>query len=290
MIFFATTKANDHAMAWYLLREGAPFRRTIVPITYDDLLGAPALPRATYCFSDLELLPDVQREPAIALWDRLDAQECRLLNHPEHMLARYDLLRTLRDDGPNRFTVHRTTDDLSAVRYPVFLRNELDHEGRTSGLLPDAAALQVALPEQHTVETDAYRTLVVEFVDTSDAAGVFRKYAAFIVGDTVLARHLMCSTDWQVKEADLLDAEHLREELEYVESNPHEEQLRELFARAHVDYGRIDYSFLDGVMQVWEINTNPTLVMPTYNQRRPRAPVRDLFAARLAPCWTALDR
>jgi len=290
VIFFVTTKGNDHAMAWYLLREGAPFRRTIVPITYDDLLAAPALPRATYCFSDLELLPDAQREPAIALRDRLHAQGCRVLNHPEHTLARYDLLRLLHDQGPNRFTVHRTTDDLAAARYPVFLRNELDHEGRTSGLLPDAGALDGALREHDTIDTDTHRTLVVEFVDTSDAAGVFRKYAAFIVGDTVLARHLMCSTDWQVKEADLLDPTFLREELDYVESNPHEAQLRELFACAHVDYGRIDYSFLDGVMQVWEINTNPTLVMPTYNQRRPRAPVRDLFAARLAPCWTALDR
>ena len=61
MIFVATTADNDHAMAWYLLREGAPFRRTIVPVTYDDLLAAPALPRATYVFADVELVADDQR-------------------------------------------------------------------------------------------------------------------------------------------------------------------------------------------------------------------------------------
>ena len=99
----------------------------------------------------------------------------------------------------------------------------------------------------------------------------------------------MCSTDWQVKEADLRAPELLREELAFVEANPDEVRLREVFELAHVDYGRIDYSRLDGELQVWEINTNPTIVMPTYHQRRARAPVRDLFAARLAPCWTALD-
>jgi hypothetical protein len=173
----------------------------------------------------------------------------------------------------------------------VFLRNELDHEGRRSGLLADADALAAALRATAATDTASHRTLVVEFVDTADVHGVYRKYAAFMVGDTVLARHLIGSTDWQVKEADLLDAQFLREELEYVEANPHETELRALFALAHVDYGRLDYSFdADGCMQVWEINTNPTIVMPTYNHRRPRAPVRDLFASRLAPCWTEIDR
>jgi hypothetical protein len=114
MIFVATTADNDHAMAWYLSMEGAHLRRTIVPVTYDDLLAAPALPRATYCFADLELLALEERAEATELWDRLAAQGSRLLNHPTRTLRRYDLLRTLHDSGRNRFTVHRPTDDLSA--------------------------------------------------------------------------------------------------------------------------------------------------------------------------------
>jgi hypothetical protein len=287
MIFVATTADNDHAMAWYLSMEGAHLRRTIVPVTYDDLLAAPALPRATYCFADLELLALEQRAEATELWDRLAAQGSRLLNHPTRTLRRYDLLRTLHDSGRNRFTVHRPTDDLSAVRYPVFLRGEDDHDGRRTELLADRPALDDALGA--FAEHDRARLLVVEFCDTADAHGVYRKYAAFVVGDAVLARHMMCSTDWQVKEADLRAPDLVREELDYVEANPDEAQLRELFELARVDYGRIDYSRLDGELQVWEINTNPTIVMPTYHQRLMRAPVRDLFAARLAPCWAALD-
>jgi hypothetical protein len=170
----------------------------------------------------------------------------------------------------------------------VFLRIEDDHEGRRSGLLDDAAALSQALDT--LAAEDRARTIVVEFCDVGDARGVYRKYAALVIGDTVIARHLLGSTDWQVKEADLLDADLLREEVEYVDSNPHEHELREVFALAHVDYGRVDYSLLDGRMQVWEINTNPTLVMPTYDPKRPRTPVRNRFTARLAPCWTELDQ
>src|SRR4051794_19783513 len=163
MIFFATTAHNDHAMAWYLLREGAPFRRTIVPITYDDLLAAPALPRATYVFADLELASDDQRARATALWDRLAASGNRLLNHPTRTLRRYDLLRALHATGRNQFTVYRTSEDLTDVRFPVFLRVEDDHEGRRSGLLDDDAALSQAL--DGLAAEDRARTLVVEFCD-----------------------------------------------------------------------------------------------------------------------------
>ena len=31
-----------------------------------------------------------------------------------------------------------------------------------------------------------------------------------------------------------------REELEYVQRNPHDEEVREIFAIANIDYGRID--------------------------------------------------
>ena len=119
---------------------------------------------------------------------------------------------------------------------------------------------------------------------------MYRKYATFVIGDTVIARHLIGSTDWQVKEADLLDTDLLCEEVEYVDANPHERELREVFALAHVDYGRVDYSLHDGRMQVWEINTNPTLVMPTYDPKRPRTPVRNRFTERVAPCWAEIDR
>jgi hypothetical protein len=51
----------------------------------------------------------------------------------------------------------------------------------------------------------------------------------------------------------------VEEELEYVRTNPHRAQLEEIFTIAGVGYGRIDYSLLDGAVQTWEINLNPTI-------------------------------
>ena len=51
----------------------------------------------------------------------------------------------------------------------------------------------------------------------------------------------------------------VREEREYVFENPHERELRRIFEIARVEYGRIDYSVKDGVIQTWEINSNPTI-------------------------------
>ena len=52
----------------------------------------------------------------------------------------------------------------------------------------------------------------------------------------------------------------LYEEREYLRNNPHEGILREVFHLAGINYGRADYSMLDGRPQIWEINTNPTLM------------------------------
>lgn len=51
----------------------------------------------------------------------------------------------------------------------------------------------------------------------------------------------------------------MQQHLDYVLGNPHEAAPRRIFALAGVDYGRIDYGVRGETLQVWEINTNPTL-------------------------------
>ena len=55
----------------------------------------------------------------------------------------------------------------------------------------------------------------------------------------------------------VIDAATAREEIEYLQSNPHAKWLRESLASAKISYGRIDYGLRDSKPQVWEINTNP---------------------------------
>ncbi|MCH7914696.1 MAG: hypothetical protein IH856_16965 [Deltaproteobacteria bacterium] len=51
----------------------------------------------------------------------------------------------------------------------------------------------------------------------------------------------------------------LDEELSFIRENPHRERVAQCFSLAHIDFGRADYGFVDGEMQMYEINTNPNL-------------------------------
>ncbi len=51
----------------------------------------------------------------------------------------------------------------------------------------------------------------------------------------------------------------IEEEFSYIQNNPHQKELRDIFDIANIEYGRIDYGFNDGKLQVWEINTLPVI-------------------------------
>jgi hypothetical protein len=136
--------------------------------------------------------------------------------------------------------------------------------------------------------------LIVEYCETADSSGVFREYCAAIVGDRIMPQALVHNHNWVTKwKGRLVDADKAREQREYVDSNPHAEWLRETFELAKIRYGRIDYGLKDGVPQVWEINTNPTIVRRAAapnsvpeEQRNLLAPVRERF---LGQCRAALE-
>jgi hypothetical protein len=313
MIFYLMTADHAAPIESYLNGLGAPMAARITPLTYEKFLAVEDAVPGTYCFANLESLSDDQRARATARWEELTAMGCHALNHPTESMQRFELLRTLHDDGINRFTIHRL-DDREHCRYPVFLRRASDHDGSRSPLLDDRRQLDDAIVAVEASGEPLEDYVVVEFCDTADARGVYRKYGALLVGDVVVARHLQASRDWQVKDNGILSRKALADEREYVATNPHAERVRELFARARISYGRIDYSIVDGSFQVWEINTNPTIAfLPRSNaltararrgvrwfrssrhrhslrRGRRRAPTHRLFADNLAAAWTTLER
>ena len=103
----------------------------------------------------------------------------------------------------------------------------------------------------------------------------------------------MASDGWFVKgRTRIVSKAIVDEEQRYVEENPHAEVLRERFALANVEYGRIDYGFVNGRLQVYEINTNPTIVggragaRKTGDQRRPK---RRLLTSHLVEAFRDMD-
>ncbi len=255
------------------------------------------LPRAPdgriYIFSDIERLSPVDRERAGVLRDTLSvAPGTRsILNDPRRSLCRYELLRLLHDRGQNAFNIYRVSERVEPKSFPVFIRREDDHRGPMSGLIDSSSALQQALDEMRKRGELREGKVVVEFADTRDADGIVRKYGAFRVGNRIIPRHVFLSRDWMLKEQamdhQLSSDAVMAEESAYLDANPHESELREIFELADIEYGRIDYGIKGGRIQVWEINTNPTILV-RHHLRGARAPIHRRFASAYRSALDAL--
>lgn len=259
MIYYLVTREYSQTINLYLEGKGSRFARDVTPVYYEELKTKKRLPTGVYIFSDIERLSPEQAQYMSWIWQDIkqSGSGSLVLNHPTRSLRRYELLRSLYERDINKFNIYRLTECRMPSRFPVFLRGENDHRGNTTGLLKDAHELEQTL-EMMKVNGD-YRDdcVMTEFCDTRDSQGVFRKYSAFRVGDRIIPFHVLFHNSWMIKGGKIYDDAYAKEEKSYIETNPHEDQLRDIFNLANIEYGRIDYSLLDGVLQVWEINTNP---------------------------------
>jgi len=231
-------------------------------IHYEELPDLRAIPAGTIIFADVERLSPSETELAAAVRDLSVSQlpETPILNDPERTLRRFDLLDRLHKEKFNTFRAYRLTDTTVPERFPVFLRYESDHTGAMYGLLPDQTAVDTAIVRAMIRGHRLSNLLMVEFVDTSSDDGLYRKYAAYIVGDRIIPADVIVEHDWHVKgngigAQDLVDAE-----LDYIGADPHASQLKEIADLANVQYGRIDYALTDNRVVTWEINTNPFIL------------------------------
>lgn len=262
MIHYLVTRGHDrYTMRRFRTSWAGALRDRIRILPYERLPLLGAAEPGLWIFSDLERLRPCERAAAAAHFERLSGAgpAFRVLNDPSRALARYELLRAM---PTNAFRAWRATEPLDAVRTPAFIRAAGAHDGSLSGLLRDREEIEPAIRRVLRRRWRLRREdlLVVEFLDTSDGSGTFRKYAAMRIGKALLPRHLFFSRDWVVKKAGAPDEARLREEREFLDAFPHREEVRAAFDAARIEYGRIDYAVTGGRIQVWEINTNPVLV------------------------------
>lgn len=278
MIFFLSTPRNRHPIDNYLASWGKDYRRLIQPIPYPALFQTRRLRPGIYFFADLELLTAWERERAGEVRRDLEERGDAFVafNHPIRSLRRYELLATLHAKGINDFAVYRPGEDLSG-----------DHSGHKGEMLAGPEELSAALASLPPAATRE-EWLITEFCDTSDDQGVFRKYSALLVGGRVIPRHVFFSHGWSQKRADLLRSDLLALEDEYVRTNPHEAEIREIFRLARLDYGRIDYGVRDERLQIWEINTNPMIL--SFDSAVPglHTPIHRTTARALHDVWDQL--
>jgi hypothetical protein len=317
VISYLVTAPHRYTMETYLHEWEPSLAARVVVLSYEEARDRRDFGRGTYVFADLERLSAEQRMAAAALWERLATlgSRVRLLNHPLRTLRRFDLLRALQARGVNDFgvsrlpraalvrlpsrastlisagahVVHGRRGSPSRLRFPVFVRRESEHDGSLTPLLCTWHQLHEACQRLIAGGHDPSDLLVVEFCDTRDADGVYRKYGAFVIGDAVVTRSLMFSRKWLVKMSEMVDPELLREEADYVRDNPHAKWLRGIARLAGIDYGRIDYAFRGDRPQIWEINTNPAIVVPRDLLDPPDRETHDLVMRGIRTALEAVD-
>lgn len=288
MIFYLATREQGFTVGDYLKSWGSSMAPLLKILAYEAL--PTILPRGTYIFSDLERLTSAQVAIAGEIWEQLSqaGDGIRLLNDPRRALRRYELLRTLHEAGLNRFAVYKAMAHDIPFRFPVFLRRESEHTANLTPLLRSEEEVDRAIVQAVMRGVEPRDLLIVEFCDTSADGQEFRKYSAFRVGDRIIPRHLIFGHNWVLKYPDLLDPDKLAEERRYLEENPHEEALGHIFEVAQIEYGRIDYGVLDGHLQVWEINTNPIVMLPREKYRREHLPAQEHFARQIRAAFEAI--
>lgn len=291
MITYFVTGAHRYTMDLYLDSYGADLRSVIQVRAYSDLASVQWLPGGTYIFSDLERLTPALSVLVADLWTQLEAAgpRVRLFNHPLRALRRLELLQALHAGGRNDFNAYRLADDRSKIRFPAFVRGANDHEGSRTGLLNTHDAIDANLRAAVCFGHEPRDLIVVEYLSAADVDGVFHKYSAFRVGSQIVPRNLMFSRKWVLKSPDLLDGDKVPRQREFLEKNPHAAALRETFDLARLEYGRCDYSVINGRVQVWEINTNPIIMRAREEYRPAELPNQECFAPKIHAAFQAID-
>ena len=291
MIYYLVNARHAYTIAEYLKHWAPALAERVQFVPYAALPTNRDLPVGAYVFSDLERMDDVQRALAGNLADQLAATTpaSRIINHPARALGRVALIAARHAAGTNAFTCYPGATRGEPWRYPVFVRRAREHSGSRSELLRDRAAIDRALSVELLSGTPFDDLIVVEFMETADAKGIYRKFSAFRVGDRILPRHVLFSRRWMLRDADLLEPEQRAEVFAYCQDNPHERELIGIFDAAGIQYGRIDYALNDGAIQVWEINTNPQIVKPPEKYPEDTLPFHRAFADRFAEAFAAFD-
>lgn len=273
----------------YLHEWGGAEDRDFELRTYEDMWNVDLLPAGPIIFADIERLTATDRELAADV-ERVVATsrpDIPILNRPTHTLRRYDLLSVLYEGGLNPFRAYRLTDTTTPDRFPVFLRYENDHTGATTGLLHTQRDLDRAIVRAWIRQHNLRDLIIVEYVDASNASGLFAKYSAYRVGEVTVPRGLNLSTDWVVKwQGSIKNDDTQSIALDYVRNNPHEHLLKAPFDVGGIGYGRIDYSMIGGSVVTWEINTNPMIMSPRLDAPPASFAREELFLSLFS---TALD-
>lgn len=285
MLYFLT-KAYSGQTIWFFIW-GVGWRRVpyIQPLTYEEVFRSRRAPVGNYVFTDFDRMSAYEIQCAATLAQAMEDFDpaIKIYNHPLRALERFALLTKLQKEGINDFGVVRLEGGGRPAAYPVFIRCEDDCKKPDSGLLADETEFDTAIAGLAERGIPLKRRIAVQYHAQASPDGYFRKYGALRIGGRVILQHILRNTDWYVKRGQVeRDAAAEQEFMSLFDNFTHAETLERVFKLAGIDYGRADYGIVDGRIQIFEINTNPTI--PKLRRKRAHNDGRYL---RLAPALMA---
>ncbi|MEX0807603.1 MAG: hypothetical protein WD044_02640 [Dongiaceae bacterium] len=266
MIYYLLTERGDHTFRDSPILDDPRLAGRFEVVTYTEAFRRRHWQGGTIVFSDIDRLMPADMLRATLLYRRLRRARgrIRLLNHPTRTASRYTLLRRLYEAGINRHNVYRVDEERRHQRFPVFLRSDSRHDGPYTDLIRDGDTLDAEIWRLTSFGLDPRDLLIVEYFDTADDMGVYRKCTAFVVGDAIFQRYMCFGDRWVVSPPRTGDVRRIRdeqsmidEEAGYVGADTWLPVLRRVAELGGLGFGRIDFGVKDGRPEIWEANTNP---------------------------------
>ncbi|NOZ32026.1 MAG: hypothetical protein GXP01_02890 [Alphaproteobacteria bacterium] len=261
-------------------------------VSYDWLFRQANLPLATYIFTDFDRLGFWECEVAARVFRALRDGGATVLNDPAMALQRAPLLKRLTLAGVNSFQVWRPADGERPDRFPVFLRGQSGHRGPLSDLLHSLEEVEKTISGLiGGGRAVLHDLLVVEYCAAPISNGRFVKHAAYRVGDVICPALSLTGSSWPAKAGQsglATDAEY-EAQLSAVRKMEHVDEILAVFKIANIAYGRVDFTILNGRLEFYEINTNPTLRQVTTHRSELRVESSRLIMDKYIEALLALD-
>jgi hypothetical protein len=269
VILFATSEEHRYT------HDGVDAERDDLNVrvaAYDELLGRRGDRGITYVLTDFDRLSLWRLAQAAGLYRELKQQGCRVLNDPAKVPTRFGLLRLLHHEGVNGFNAYRVDELMLPQRWPVFLRMEGSHSKPLSRLLHNPEELRESIGRAVKMGAPASALLIVEYSAEPVRPGLFRRLSVFRIGERLLGFTCAHEKHWIVKYGTpgVAPPELYEEEYAIVRDNPYGAAMRRCFDLAAVEYGRIDFGLVDAQPQIYEINTNPQVLLRQKPSPAPR--------------------
>ena len=256
MIRFLLTRGHDYTLKKV---KKSPLAPSIGLMNYDRLFRSRWIKHATQVFADLDRLGYWDLELAAELYLQMKNAGLPVLNNPARFKNRHTLLRALHTAGLNDFDAYRACEINSIKRFPVFLRKIQGHREPLSSLLETREEAEKAIDAAISAGTPEENLVLIECAAEPVRPGLYRKLAAFRIGNAIVPHISVHDTVWLVKYGRTFDSieDLYKEEHAMLEQNPFAGHLMKVFDVAGIEYGRADFGFFKGRIQVFEINTNP---------------------------------